>query len=59
MFVEVITHWVIFLPLTYIFGVTLKWGIVGAWLALPVYIVTYTAMNLVKFQSGNWVKHKF
>lgn len=59
MMIEVVTHWVIFLPLTYVFGVTLQGGIRGAWLALPVYIVAYSAMNLLKFRSGNWVKHKF
>jgi multidrug resistance protein, MATE family len=56
MFVEVLTHWIIFLPLTYLFGVTLGWGIIGAWMALPVYIVSYTVMNSVKFHSSSWIK---
>ena len=56
MFVEVLTHWIIFLPLTYLFGVRLGWGIIGAWLALPVYIVTYSALNFLKFRSLTWVK---
>ena len=55
MFVEVLTHWIIFLPLTYLFGVTFHWGLRGAWLALPVYIVAYTAMNFWKFRSATWV----
>lgn len=55
MFVEVLTHWVIFLPLTYLLGVVLGWGIIGAWMALPVYIVAYTAMNAAKFRSNNWI----
>ncbi len=56
MLVEVITHWIIFLPLSYLFGVTLGWGIKGAWLALPIYILTYTTMNLLKFRSSSWIK---
>ena len=56
MFVEVLTHWVIFLPLTYLFGVTLGWGIRGAWLALPVYIIAYTSMNYFRFRSANWFR---
>ena len=56
MFVEILTHWIIFLPLTYFFGVTLGWGVTGAWLALPVYILSYTTMNLLKFKSTSWVK---
>lgn len=55
MCVEVVTHWVVFLPLTYIFGVKLGWGIRGAWLALPVYILTYTVLNFLKFRSLSWV----
>jgi multidrug resistance protein, MATE family len=56
MFVEVLTHWVIFLPLTYLFGVKLGWGINGAWLALPVYILSYTTLNFLKFRSFSWIK---
>ena len=57
MFVEVLTHWIIFLPLTYFLGITLHWGIIGSWFALPVYIVAYTGMNYWKFQSLTWVKN--
>ncbi len=56
MLVEVVTHWIIFLPLTYLFGVQLGWGIEGAWLALPVYIVAYTVLNYMKFRSNSWIK---
>ncbi len=58
MFVEVLTHWIIFLPLTYLFGVTFGGGLVGAWLALPVYIAAYTGMNFWKFRSVGWLRIK-
>ncbi len=58
MFVEVLTHWIIFLPLTYFFGVKLGWGLRGAWLALPVYIVAYTSLNFLKFRTSSWIKVK-
>jgi MATE family multidrug resistance protein len=58
MIVEVITHWVIFLPLAYLFGVVLGWGIRGAWLALPVYIIMFTLMNYWKFRSLSWIHIK-
>ena len=58
MYVEVLTHWIIFLPLTYLLGVYLGFGIVGAWLALPVYIIAYTVLNFMKFRSMSWVKVK-
>ncbi len=58
MAVEVLTHWIIFLPLTYLFGITLGWGIQGAWMALPIYIVMYTLMNYLKFRSPGWTRFR-
>jgi MATE family multidrug resistance protein len=55
MAVEVLTHWVIFLPLAYILGVTLGWGLEGAWLALPVYIVSYSLLIYRKYRSDSWM----
>ncbi|MCI0706136.1 MAG: MATE family efflux transporter [Ignavibacteriae bacterium] len=54
MVIEIITHWVIFLPLAYVIGVTFEHGLTGAWLALPIYIVSYTLMAWLKFRSGSW-----
>jgi len=59
MFVEVLTHWIIFLPLTYLFGVRFHGGLNGAWFALPIYIIAYTSMNMLKFRSSNWLKINF
>ncbi|MGB2867152.1 MAG: MATE family efflux transporter [Bacteroidota bacterium] len=56
MFLEVITHWIIFLPLAYVLG--LRFGIFGAWLALPVYIASYSLMTFLKFRSDTWMDIK-
>jgi multidrug resistance protein, MATE family len=53
---EIITHWLVFLPLAYILGVHLGYGSTGAWLALPVYIILYSGIMLLKFRSGGWKK---
>jgi putative MATE family efflux protein len=58
MLVEVLTHWVIFLPLAYVMGVVLEGGITAAWLALPIYIVTYSALIYVKYRKGTWLLMK-
>jgi Na+-driven multidrug efflux pump len=58
MLIEVLTHWVIFLPISYVLGVTLHYGLVGAWLALPVYIVSYTLLIYAKYRQGSWVDIK-
>jgi multidrug resistance protein, MATE family len=58
MYIEVLTHWVIFLPLSYVFGITMHGGLLGAWLALPVYVLAYTLLNNWKFKSLTWAKIK-
>jgi len=58
MLVEVLTHWVIFLPVCYVFGVILGWGIIGAWLALPVYIISYSIAIYLKYRSASWLHMK-
>ncbi|MEW6510593.1 MAG: MATE family efflux transporter [Bacteroidota bacterium] len=55
MMIEVLTHWVIFLPVSYILGVRLGWGVEGAWLALPLYIVSYSLLIYRKYRSDSWL----
>jgi multidrug resistance protein, MATE family len=54
MLTEVITHWVIFLPLAYLLAVKADLGSIGAWFALPVYIILYSFVMWLKFRSGGW-----
>jgi putative MATE family efflux protein len=51
---EVIANLLIFVPLSYFLGVYLGLGFTWAWLALPVYIIAYSTMMYIKFNSGNW-----
>lgn len=53
---EVLTSWILFLPLSYFFGVFLKLGLPGAWGALPLYVLSYTIVVYIKFSRGNWAK---
>jgi multidrug resistance protein, MATE family len=55
MMIEVLTHWIIFLPVCYAIGVILGWGLVGAWMALPVYVISYSVLMLVKYRSDSWL----
>jgi Na+-driven multidrug efflux pump len=55
---EVITNLLIFVPLAYFFGVYLKFGIIGAWTALPIYIIIYSTVIYSKFRFGDWDKLK-
>ncbi len=56
--VEVLTHWIIFLPTCYVLGVTLGGGLVGAWLALPLYIMSYSALIFMKYRKDAWLQTK-
>lgn len=51
---EVITNLFIFVPLAYLFGVVLHLGLMGAWLALPIYILIYSLVIFYKFNSKDW-----
>jgi multidrug resistance protein, MATE family len=55
MWVEVLTHWVVFLPVCYVLGVVLGWGIIGAWMALPLYIFAYSTAIYLKYRSKSWL----
>lgn len=53
---EVIANLLVFVPLAYLFGVTLEFGLTGAWFALPVYILMYSFIILLKFNSKDWFR---
>jgi len=58
MLVEVLTHWIIFLPVCYLLSVTLDGGLMGAWLALPLYIISYTVLISLKYRKDSWLMRK-
>jgi putative MATE family efflux protein len=51
---EVITNLFIFVPLAYLFGIYLNLGLTWTWVALPVYIIIYSIIILIKFRRGEW-----
>jgi multidrug resistance protein, MATE family len=55
MVIEVLTHWVIFLPASYLLGIVFGGGLTGAWLALPVYILAYTGLMYGKYRKDSWL----
>ncbi len=55
---EVVVNWFVFVPIAYFLGVYLKLGLIGAWSALPFYVVLYAAVIFIKFKFGNWDKYR-
>jgi putative MATE family efflux protein len=51
---EVVTNLIIFVPLAYFLGVYLELGLTWAWMALPVYIILYSIIIYIKFNSIDW-----
>lgn len=51
---EVVTNLIIFVPLAYYLGVYLDLGLTWAWVALPVYIIIYSLVIYLKFNSKDW-----
>ncbi len=56
--IEVLTHWMIFLPACFLLGITFGGGLVGAWMALPLYIVSYSVLIYAKYRKSTWLLMK-
>lgn len=51
---EMFTNLFIFVPLSYLLGIVLNFGLEGAWAALPGYIIIYSSVIFMKFNSKDW-----
>ncbi len=58
MMTDVIIIWCIFIPLSYFLGVYFEFGLIGAWFALPFYVILYSCIIFIKFKFGNWKKYR-
>lgn len=58
MLAEVIANWFVFVPIAYLLGVVLGFGLIGAWSALPFYVILYAIVIFVKFKFGKWENYK-
>lgn len=54
MIVELCLHFGCLVPLAYVLGITLGWGLMGVWSAGLVYVLLLAGMMTWKFKSGDW-----
>ncbi len=54
MIVELILHFLCLVPLAWLLGITLGYGLVGIWSAAIMYIVLLAATMTIKFAKGDW-----
>ena len=56
MVVELILHFTCLVPLAYLLGISMGFGLMGIWSAAAVYVVLLTIVMVWKFASGTWQK---
>jgi putative MATE family efflux protein len=56
MIVEVLLHFFVLLPVAYVMGVTLDFGLLGVWSSAAIYVLLLTVIMAIKFRTGDW-KH--
>jgi len=54
MIVELILHFTCLVPLAWLLGVTLEFGLIGIWSAAVIYVVALAAIMVHKFARGDW-----
>lgn len=58
MIAEVVVNWFVFVPIAFFLGVILNFGLIGAWAALPFYVILYALIIFLKFKFGNWERYR-
>jgi Na+-driven multidrug efflux pump len=54
MFVEFVLHFFCLVPVAYLFGIVLGWGVMGVWMGAFAYIVLLCTIMGWKFAEGGW-----
>ncbi len=56
MLVGIAYVWLVFVPLAYIGAFVLKFGVLGAWAGITIYIIALSITFFLRFRSGRWQK---
>lgn len=54
MLIELLLHFCVLLPLAYILGVVLDFGLLGLWSSAAIYVALLTVIMVIKFRSNSW-----
>ena len=52
--VDVLTHWVLFVPACYIFGITFDFGFWGPWISFGLHLTFFAGFVFWRFKYGPW-----
>ena len=53
-FVDILSHWLLFIPLVYFLGITLNMGYWGAWIGFALHLTFIAAFTILRLKSGKW-----
>jgi MATE family, multidrug efflux pump len=54
MLVELVLHFFCLVPLAWLFGITLGFGLTGIWASAAIYVLLLTGVMVWKFNRGDW-----
>ena len=54
--VDILSHWILFIPMVYILGIILNLGYWGAWIAFAMHLTFIAGYTTWRFKSGKWKK---
>ena len=57
--VDIINHWLIFVPLCYLLSIHYGYGYWGAWYSFAIHLILLATFMYIRFKIGNWKKIKF
>ena len=57
--VDIINHWLIFVPLCYLLSIHYGYGYWGAWYSFAIHLIFLAIFMYIRFKIGNWKKIKF
>jgi len=57
--VDIINHWLIFVPLCYLLSIHYGYGYWGAWYSFAIHLIFLATFMYIRFKIGNWKKIKF
>jgi len=52
--VDVLTHWILFIPACYLLGITLGFGFWGPWIAFGLHLIFFAVFIFWRFRMGYW-----
>ncbi len=54
--VDILSHWIFFVPISYLLGITFELGFWGPWIAFGMHLTFFSTYIYLRFKRGKWKK---